>query len=536
MRDEIRNPRTLAYAAIVLSAAAMLAMSNIHSAQRRAIASDDAVLSSLRLARIDLNRGFLRTQSSGAASSDRDEGLAMLRQAEQTLAEASRAYADSGVRSPENLSSFAEIDGAFASFMSRLETDGAEGERYAELRISFYAIERKAELLDSAIQEELREFLRGLDAQYVAALWLASFILIGVTAAIHASARAKARISASLRESQELMRSIIENTPSFVYAFDTEGRCVLANRRVADFMRVDAEWMIGRRRAEWMAEETEKAHRLNDGQVLEGNEPITIEEDITEGDGRRVFLTTKFPLLGPDGRVWAVGGISTDITERKRSEQELREALAEREVLLRELNHRTKNNMQVISSWLALQSSRSDDPAVVAVLREADARIKAMALVHRKLYQGGNLSSIDLADYLRELLGVLVAAYGDEDLRVSTALDLQELRAVIDVAVPCGLIVSELVSNSLKHAFKDGREGTIALTLKRNAADEIELAYSDDGPGCPGGLPGPGSKGIGLATVKAIGENQLGGRVRFETDRGFSFGLAFSDAGFRARV
>jgi|GEM_PF-6550822 len=523
-----------AYVAIALSAVAVFSMSYIHSAQRSEISRADRVLSTIRLARVDLNRGFLRTLPLGAESFDRDEGLAILRQAGQTIAEADRRYSSGG--GGRTRASFAEVESSFASLMARLEADGRGGERDAELRIAFYGIERNAELLDETIQAELRSSLGALDGRYVAVLWAASLILIVVTAATHAAAVGRARVEGSLRESRELVRSIIENAPSLVYAFDAEGRCVLANRQAADFLGVEAQSMIGRSRGEWMDRQTERTHRLNDGIVMDGKAPITVEESISASGGEKVFLTTKFPIFGPGGEARAVVGISTDITDRKRAERELRDALGEREVLLRELNHRTKNNMQVISSWLALRSARSEDPAVVAALRDADAQVKAMALVHRKLYQGGDLSSVDLADYLRELVGVLLAAYGDGRLRVRTVLDFRELRTVIDAAVPCGLIVSELVSNTIKHGVGASGEGTIRMSLERDPEGNVRLAYADDGPGLPASDREPEARGIGLATVRAIGEGQLSGRVGLGFSGGFTFSLVFSDRGFRARV
>ncbi|HET7839386.1 MAG TPA: sensor histidine kinase, partial [Rectinemataceae bacterium] len=215
---------------------------------------------------------------------------------------------------------------------------------------------------------------------------------------------------------------------------------------------------------------------------------------------------------------------------------ELRAANAEQEVLLRELNHRTKNNMNVISSWLGLESMRSADPAVRAVLHEADARIQAMALVHSKLYQGGKLSSLDLGEYLRELLGMLREAYasGREGIRVEG--ELESVTTSIDAALPCGLIVNELFSNSLKHAFPDGRPGRIAVALRRGGGGEIELSYSDDGVGCPEGFSARSQSGLGLRTVVAIGEDQLRGRLAFATRGGFACSLSFGDADFRPRV
>lgn len=539
LKGNKRDRWALTWAAVVFSALAMLAITFLHGLQHEASERSYAVLSTLRLARIDLVEGLLRVMPSGAGSSDRAEGLALVRQASETFEEGERtlraAFPEAGT-ADETRAIRKAFDELFARLGSTLPAKSAATGYYAGLRIAFNEIERRMEERCARLEDELHARLRRLDVGYIAALWLSSLVLVAICIAIFIGARAEAAADEALAEHRELFRHIIDNAPSLIYSFDAEGRCVLANRKLAALFGKEPEALIGEERKQWMPEEIGNMHRANDQLVFQSGHEISLEETLPRDEGEQFFLTTKFPLVDINGKIYAVGGISTDITHLKQIEGRLRTALTEREVLLRELNHRTKNNMQVISSWLMLQSRRSRSPEAQDVLREAEARVQAMALVHRKLYQGGDLSYIDLAAYIRDLVTLLSSAYGAPSARISTELELQDIRAVIDVALPCGLIVNELFSNALKHAFPENRQGTIRFSLRRETSGEIELRYSDDGVGCPDPSALAESGGLGLKTIEAIGTGQLGGRTSFMTEGGFGFSLLFSDAEYGPRV
>ena len=189
--------------------------------------------------------------------------------------------------------------------------------------------------------------------------------------------------------------------------------------------------------------------------------------------------------------------------------------------------------MQVISSWLNLQARTSEIPAVKAALLEADSKVQAMALVHQMLYQGHDLSMVSLADYLRELSDQLLDAQGAGDRGIVAEFDMESVHVDFETALPCGFIVSELITNSLKHAFPEGRGGKIRIALHRIEAGQIALRFADDGIGFHAdGVDGalPSSEGFGLETIKALGEGQLGGSEHFETEGGFAFSLLFRDS------
>lgn len=234
-------------------------------------------------------------------------------------------------------------------------------------------------------------------------------------------------------------------------------------------------------------------------------------------------------------RPYQVYATFTDITARKQSEETLERALQEKEALLRELYHRTKNNMQVISAMLALHASQTADDRVKTVFQEMENRIRAMALVHQQLYQTQKLSHIRLDRYIEDLAAPLLESYGLSKQSVKLHLELEPVEALIDTAIPFGLILNELISNSLKHAFPAGREGQIWIELCRDG-EAIVLTVSDDGVGVEPGFDFRKQTSMGLRTIFALAENQLLGEVCFENRPGVVCTIRFKDESYTPRV
>ncbi|MEW5816283.1 MAG: MASE1 domain-containing protein [Spirochaetota bacterium] len=227
--------------------------------------------------------------------------------------------------------------------------------------------------------------------------------------------------------------------------------------------------------------------------------------------------------------------LSAVLSERKQAEDRLQVSLKEKEALLRELYHRTKNNMQVICAMLELQLACMQDEQAVRVLKEMENRIRSMALVHQKLCQSHNLSSINLREYINELAGLLLDSYGVSSDRIRLNLDLEDVFVIVDTAVPSGLILNELISNALKHAFPGERKGEISIRLHKTG-EEIELGVSDNGIGVPPDFNFKANGKIGLQIVFALGEDQLQGGVKFETHNGLACLVSFKDTLYSARV
>ena len=186
-------------------------------------------------------------------------------------------------------------------------------------------------------------------------------------------------------------------------------------------------------------------------------------------------LQTKHGLL--------VMSIIRDITDRRHAEEQIQASLREKEALLREIHHRVKNNLQITSSLLRLQARQIDDERARALFDATQDRIRSMALVHEKLYQSTNLSRIDFAEYARGLVAEVSNSYGMDSARIQLVLDLEPLRFEIDRAIPCGLILNELLSNAFKYAFPDDLKGSIEVSFKTVCDGEYVLHIADNGVG-----------------------------------------------------
>jgi two-component sensor histidine kinase len=213
----------------------------------------------------------------------------------------------------------------------------------------------------------------------------------------------------------------------------------------------------------------------------------------------------------------------------------LKSALKEKEVLLRELYHRTKNNMQVINSLLGLRKESAQDDSVKMILQDMRNRVAAIALVHQKLYQSKDLSNIDLKEYLKDLINLLISSYSDHN-NINLKLDMENISVLIDIAVPLGLIVNELISNSFKHAFPNGMEGEISMFLHRHQNGTIELKISDNGIGIPKGMDILNNETLGVQLLNSIVESQLGGTINLETQNGVTCTIRFNDLLYEERV
>lgn len=215
---------------------------------------------------------------------------------------------------------------------------------------------------------------------------------------------------------------------------------------------------------------------------------------------------------------------------KRQAEEDLHKALAEKDLLLRELYHRVKNNMQIISSILDLQAAAIRDPAAIETFRIGQARIRAMALVHEKLYQAKDLTRISFSDYVQDLVADLFTSYGVGPDRIHLKLDIDINADVIpvDTAVPCGLIVNELLSNSVKYAFPQGRPGEVRVELRRLGPHGYRLVVADDGIGLPHDFDLAQAQTLGLRLVYSLCREQLKGTVDTTfTKGGTTFRITF---------
>jgi two-component sensor histidine kinase len=260
---------------------------------------------------------------------------------------------------------------------------------------------------------------------------------------------------------------------------------------------------------------------------MAGHAPFESEYRVVWHDGSVHWLATRGLFLYDDQGVPArLIGIVMDITERKQAEEQLKASVAEKENLLRELSHRTKNNMQVIANLLNLQAAQSKDRHVTVALSEAQDRIRTMALVHEKLYKGGNVFSLNVKEYGEDLAKNLLKAHQGCKGSVKLSLELEEICLPHDMVLPMGLILNELVSNSLKHAFPAGRQGSIFLSIRR-LGQELEVRYKDEGPGMPEGFDLSRLETLGLRLVRTLAVQQLRGKIELLHNPGTEFVFRF---------
>ncbi len=215
------------------------------------------------------------------------------------------------------------------------------------------------------------------------------------------------------------------------------------------------------------------------------------------------------------------------IAERKQAEKQIRASLREKEVLLKEIHHRVKNNLQVVSSLLRLQAHSLKNPDALAAFEESCIRVQSMALVHEKLYQSSDLSELDFATYAPSLTDSLMIAFGTDPSVICLRFDVERVSLDINQAIPCALILNELVSNALKYAFPNGRRGEIRLRMHRDAAGLVCLAVSDNGVGLPVDYSPDKAETLGLQLVHTLAR-QLRGNIEVSRAEGTQFTLTFT--------
>ncbi|MEH1943963.1 MAG: PAS domain S-box protein [Nostoc sp.] len=217
----------------------------------------------------------------------------------------------------------------------------------------------------------------------------------------------------------------------------------------------------------------------------------------------------------------------TELIQRQKAQVKLKNALAEKEVLLKEVHHRVKNNLQIVSGLLQLQSQTLKDPEVIRVLRESQNRIESISLIHKNLYISANIGQIDVADYIQNLAASLLISYQIFPGKIALETDIDSVSLDIDQAIACGLVINELISNALKHAFPNQQAGKISIAL-RNIGNSIEMTIRDNGVGLPDNFDWRNTNSLGLSLVYDLVTEQLEGDITLERDRGTVFKIQFT--------
>ncbi|MGE3313450.1 MAG: sensor histidine kinase, partial [Limisphaerales bacterium] len=319
--------------------------------------------------------------------------------------------------------------------------------------------------------------------------------------------------------SKAYLDNVIESILDTVIVTTPEGIIRTVNPAAAELLEIPRQDLVGRSIAAFLGPVWT---RLEDPQPAWDR-----DTEITMRSGRTLHVSlSRSVMRGTEGAVLGFVFVAKDMSERKRSEDELRAALAEKEVLFKEINHRVKNNLQIVSSLLNLHARQVLEPTAGEILRDSRKRIQAMALVHEMLYRTGTPSQLDLAAYLHSLAGHLMASHGTVTHRIQVQTTLDRPLTSLDVAIPCGLIVNELVTNSLKHGFPEGSPGEIVIELANSTKGHYRITVRDNGIGWPQRpTPIPPSS-LGLRLVRSLAE-QLGGSLRQSNENGARVDLEF---------
>lgn len=344
------------------------------------------------------------------------------------------------------------------------------------------------------------------------------------------------RTEAALRQSEEKFRRLAENVPGVIYRYvwhpDGRDEFTYINPRCWEIYELSPAEILKNAQLMWLRVHPDDVRGIEEGIELSRlrMQPFFAEYRICMPDGRVKWIQAySQPEALPDGGV-AWDGLFIDVSDRKATEEQLRLSLCEKEALLAEIHHRVKNNLQIISSLLNLQANRVDDPQTQRALEDSWSRIDSMALVHETLYQTQDFSHIRFSAYLKNLSTNLFRSYtrpGDQ-IKLEVKAD-EHLCLSLDQAIPCGLIVNELITNALKHGFPQERVGLVAIALTTRPDGKIVLSVSNDGVGLPAQFNLKQTRSMGLRLVTSLVE-QLEGTLELDQGELTTFRIIFEAA------
>lgn len=348
----------------------------------------------------------------------------------------------------------------------------------------------------------------------------------------------KKEIEEQLKKSEEKFRSMVQNSSDTISLLNKEGSVIYVSQSSRNALGFDRQGRIGKNIFDYIHPDDLPKVKANFNMLL--NTPgnvITQELKYKNSVGKFINVEITFNNLLSDTNVQAVVLNTRDITDRKSAEERLINALNEKEILLKEIHHRVKNNLQVVSSLLTLQSNHFEDVKLKSAFEESITRVRSMALVHQKLYQTDNSVSVNFREYLNNFISYLFHTYGGGRSRIKSIISSDDINMTIDDAIPCGLIINELVTNSFKYGFVNGGQGSITVSLTyEKQSEEYCLQIGDDGIGLPADMDlenNPSSFGFQLVTSLV---QQMAGKIEIERNNGTLFKIRLKSSKYTKRL
>ena len=352
-------------------------------------------------------------------------------------------------------------------------------------------------------------------------------------------ALAQAQLLRALQDNERRFRAIFNQTFQFIWLLKPDGTLLEANQTALEFMGLPPEYMINQPFWDmpcWnLSTKNQQQLQAAITQAATGKF-IRYEVDVISADGEIITIDFSIkPVTDEMGEVVMLIPEGRDISDRKQAEEEIKASLKEKEILLKEIHHRVKNNLLVVSSLLEFQAEYINNPAIIKVFEDSQHRIYSMALIHEKLYQSKNLEKINFGEYIQNLVYNLLSSYNITEERIQVEFDIDPVELNIETANPGGLIVNELVSNAFKHAFPDNRSGKLLLKLHQDSRKKIILIIKDNGIGFPPNVDFRNTESLGLQLVCTLTE-QLEGEINLTKEDGTAFNLTFTELQYKKRV
>ena len=331
----------------------------------------------------------------------------------------------------------------------------------------------------------------------------------------------------------QLLANVVESTEDAIITKSLDGIIISWNNGAEQIYGYSSDEVVGRNISilapGYLKQEiNELIEKIKQGEKIQHYETLRLKKN---GQQINVSITLS-PVFDTSRKLIAISTIARDITKQKKAENDIKKSLEEKEVLIREVHHRVKNNLQIIASLLHLQESHVEGE-FLDTLKESELRVKSMATIHEKVYQSDTLTDINFKDYIEKLVYDILYSYGIPKGKIQTNINIEDINLNIDTAIPLGLLINELVTNSVKYAFPETK-GTITIEMKP-LNDGIELIVGDDGKGLPNDINFDNSDTLGLQLVNNL-TNQIEGHIEIDRSHGTQFKITFKEINYKKRI